>query len=257
MNDESESRVLVTGGAGAIGSAIARHLVATGASVAVADLDAGAAQVTARQVADVAVQKSQVVTGLAGDVTDEDSVRQMVDESADRLGGLNIVVNNAGAWHGSPLTEQSIDDWDRVHHVNLRGAFLVSQAAARHVTAAHWGRIVNISSAASLGRAERVAYSSAKMGIHGLTRALALELGPDGCTVNAVAPGTVPSAMSADVAAYAQQSAQRYNESAAARTPVRRTGTPEDIAEAVGFLAARRSGFITGQVLFVDGGANL
>lgn len=243
---------LVTGGGGAIGAATARRLADAGAAVAVVDRDGGAAQRVAEELG-----RSARVIGLAADVADPDSARGTVERVARALGGLNVVVNNAGVLRDASLAAHSLADWDLVNDVNLRSGFLVTQAAEPYLVAHGWARVVNISSTAALGKANRVAYAAAKMGVQGLTKALALELGPAGVTVNAVAPGFVTSAMTDDAAAIAGRSAAEHRMVAAGATAVGRVGTPADIAEAVAYFASPHAGFVAGQVLYVDGGIRL
>lgn len=241
---------LVTGGAGGIGWATAARLASDGAAVVIADLDAAAAKAAASRIGATAV-------GLAMDVADESSVDATVAEVADRFGHLDIVVNNAGVLRDNLIHRMTLDDWELVLDVHLRGAFLVSRAAQRSMVAQRGGRIINLSSIAATGNRGQSNYSAAKAGIIGLTKTLAIELGRFGITVNAVAPGYIATAMTDATAARVGVDPHEYRAQAAEQTPLRRVGEPEDVAAAIAFLVSQDAAFITGQVLVVDGGLDL
>ncbi len=244
---------LVTGGAGGIGAATAARLAAEGAAVALLDLDEGAASAAAQRISDA----GGTALGVGCDVTDAASVQDAVDRTVAELGGVHIAVNNAGVTRDNLLFKLSEDDWDTVMAVHLRGAFLVSKAAQAHFVPQKWGRIVNLSSVSALGNRGQANYSAAKMGLQGFTRTLAIELGPFGVTVNAVAPGFIVTAMTDATAVRVGTDPETYRKMAAEATPVRRVGQPEDIANAIAFLAGEDASFITGQTLYVDGGSTL
>lgn len=244
-----EGRVaLVTGGARGIGAATARRLHADGARVAVLDLDEAAAAHTAEQTGGI---------GIGCDVTDGAAVEAAVGRVVAELGGLHILVNNAGVTRDNLLFKLTESDWDTVMNVHLKGAFNASKAAQTHMVAAKWGRIVNLSSVSALGNRGQANYAAAKMGLQGFTRTLAIELGPFGVTVNAVAPGFVVTDMTDATAARLGITPEQLQEASAQAVPVRRVGSPDDIANAIAFFAGEASSFVTGQTLYVDGGAKI
>jgi 3-oxoacyl-[acyl-carrier protein] reductase len=242
---------VVTGAARGIGFATAQRFAEEGAAIAVIDLDEPAAQDAAGKLgADQAV-------GIGCDVSDSASVATAVQRVVDELGGLHILVNNAGVTRDNLLFKMTDDDWDTVINVHLRGAFLMTRAAQQHFVAQKYGKIVNLSSVSALGNRGQANYSAAKMGIQGLTRTLGIELGPFGVNVNAVAPGFIATDMTDATAARVGMPVEDFRKAAADRNPVRRVGFPEDIAAAAAFLCSDEASYITGQTLYVDGGATL
>lgn len=240
---------IVTGAARGIGASIALRLAADGYDVAVLDLDHAACAETVTGVAALGRRGFAV----AADVADEAAVAAAVDAVTATLGPPKVLVNNAGILRDRTLAKMSLDDWEVVMNVNLRGAFLMSRAVQPHMRAAHWGRIVNLSSTAALGALGEANYAAAKAGLQGFTKTLAIELGRYGITANAVAPGFIATAMTEAVAARIGISFDEMKAQAMRDIHVGRVGCPDDIANAVAFFVDNRSSFVTGQVLYVAG----
>jgi 3-oxoacyl-[acyl-carrier protein] reductase len=240
---------MVTGAGRGIGAAIARRLARHGHRVAVLDRDAEAARATAGAID----RAGTSAIAVAADVADERSVSEAVAATVEAIGPPTILVNNAGFARDQPLDGMPTADWDAVVDVNLRGAFLTTRATCGYMREAGWGRIVNVSSVSALGDDDRVNYSAAKSGLHGFTKACALELGPSGVTANVVAPGFVVSDMTRATARRLGRPFEEHERLAAAALPVRRVGQPEDIAHAVSYLTSDGAGYVTGQILFVAG----
>ncbi|MEU8894502.1 3-oxoacyl-ACP reductase FabG [Nocardia sp. NPDC048505] len=249
MNDVA----VVTGAARGIGAATAARLAADGAAVAVLDLDETACRATAAEITAAGGR----ALGLGCDVTDEQQVQAAFARVADELGTPSVLVNNAGVLRDNLLFKMSAEDWDTVMDVHLRGAFLCCRAAQKHMVEQRYGRIVNTSSVSALGKRGQANYAAAKAGIQGFTRTLAMELGPFGVTVNAVAPGFIVTEMTARTAARIGVTAAELQAETAAVTPLRRVGRPADIAGVIAFLTGPDSTFVTGQTLYVDGGRRL
>ncbi|SDK08980.1 3-oxoacyl-[acyl-carrier protein] reductase [Actinopolyspora mzabensis] len=249
----SERVAVVTGAGRGIGAGIAEKLASDGATVAVVDLDESTCAETVRRITDAGGS----ALAVAADVTDSDSVERAFARIAEQLGTVGVLVNNAGVTKDNMLFKMSEQDWDAVMGVHLRGAFLCSKAAQQQMVPQRWGKIVNLSSVSALGNRGQANYSTAKAGVQGFTKTLAIELGPFGINVNAIAPGFIVSDMTAATAERLGMTFEQLQEGAAAETPVRRVGQPADIANAVSFLTSEQSSFVTGQTLYVDGGRKL
>jgi 3-oxoacyl-[acyl-carrier protein] reductase len=229
---------------------VAKRLADGGAKVALVDINEQAAKDGAAAIGATAI-------GIGADVTKRDQVQAAVDEVVAQLGGLHILVNNAGVIRDNMLFKMTDDDWTTIMEVHLRGAFLFTQAAQKHMVDAKYGRIVFLSSTSALGNRGQANYSTAKAGLQGLARTVAIELGPFGVTANAVAPGFIETAMTKATAERIGITIEEMRERVSSTIPVRRGGLPEDVANVVAFYAAEESGYITGQVLYLDGGARL
>ncbi|MEZ4862648.1 MAG: 3-oxoacyl-[acyl-carrier-protein] reductase [Caldilineaceae bacterium] len=236
---------LITGSSSGIGAAIAKELAAGGAHVAIHYR--GNSQ-GAEQTADELRQNGATCAIYKADVSDAAQAADLVKQVQGELGSLDILVNNAGTTRDTLLMSMKEEDWDTVINTNLRSVYAVSRAALRGMLRSRWGRIINITSVVGLsGQAGQANYAASKAGIIGFTKSLAREVASRNITVNAVAPGFIPTALT-DVLSEEQRS------NIISTTPIGRMGTPGEVAWAVAFLAAERSGFITGQVLTVDGG---
>ncbi|OBK17011.1 SDR family NAD(P)-dependent oxidoreductase [Mycobacterium asiaticum] len=228
---------VVTGGGSGIGLAIVKRLRADGLNVAAIDL-----------------KPSEDELGFTADVTQRSQVDDALSAIRDRLGPVTILVNAAGLDGFKRFTNITFEDWQKVINVNLHGVFHTIQAVLPDMLEAGWGRIVNISSSSThSGTAYMSHYVAAKSAVNGLTKSLALEYGPSGITVNAIPPGFIDTPMlrSAEANGFLGDVEQNI-----ARTPVRRIGKPEDIAAACAFLISEEAGYITGQILGVNGGRN-
>ncbi|RBY76242.1 beta-ketoacyl-ACP reductase [Blastococcus sp. TF02-09] len=245
------SRVaIVTGAARGIGAATAQRLAQDGFAVAVLDLKAEDCADT------VAAIESAGGTALAvgADVSDAEQVQAAVDRVAAELGPPVVLVNNAGVTRDNLLFKMSDADWDVVMNVHLRGSFLMTRAAQKHMIEAKWGRIVNLSSTSALGNRGQANYSTAKAGLQGFTKTLAIELGKFGVTANAIAPGFIQTEMTKATAERIGEEWEAYVAKRAAAIPVARAGVPEDIAHTVSFFVSEGAGFVSGQVVYVAGG---
>lgn len=249
-----EGRVaLVTGAAQGIGAGIAHRFAAGGAKVAVLDLHLDAAEAVAKEIE----AAGGTAIGLAADVSDREQAEAAVETTVRELGSIDILVNNAGIIRDNLLFRMTDSDWEAVMAVHLRGPFLMTQAAQKHMVPNKYGRIVNLSSTSALGNRGQANYSAAKAGVQGFTKTVAIELGPYGITCNAVAPGFTETAMTKASAERAGKTIEQWREEFAVTVPVRRGGFPADIAHAVAFFAAEEAGYATGQVIYVDGGLGL
>jgi 3-oxoacyl-[acyl-carrier protein] reductase len=242
---------IITGAARGIGAGTAKRFADEGAAVAVLDINEEQAQETAAGLgADKAV-------GVGCNVTDGASVEAAVGRVIEELGGLHILINNAGITRDNLLFKLTEDDWDAVIDVHLKGAFLMSKAAQKTFVDQKYGKILNLSSISANGNRGQANYSAAKAGVQGFTRTLALELGPFGVNVNAIAPGFIATEMTDDTARRLKMDVDEFRRLNAEANPVKRVGFPEDIAAAAAFLCSDEASYITGQTLYVDGGAKI
>jgi 3-oxoacyl-[acyl-carrier protein] reductase len=236
---------LVTGAGRGIGRAITEELASRGVDVVLADRLLDAAEQSAREIAE---STGRQTIALPVDVSDLESAKALVDKAIERFGKVDILVNNAGITRDNLIMRMDEADWDAVIDINLKGAWNCSKAVIRSMMKQRYGRIINISSVSGLaGQAGQTNYSASKAGLIGFTKALAREVASRQITVNAVAPGFIPTALTVDLPAELKDAMMKI-------TPLGRMGKPEEIAYAVAFFAADEAGYITGQVLSVDGG---
>jgi 3-oxoacyl-[acyl-carrier protein] reductase len=219
-------------------------------AVAVLDLDAA----TCAGTVDAITAAGGRAFAVGADVSQADQVEAAVGKVAAELGPPAVLVNNAGVIRDNLLFKMTENDWDTVLGVHLRGAFLMSRAAQKHMVDQRFGRIVNLSSSSALGNRGQVNYSAAKAGLQGFTKTLAIELGQFGITANAVAPGFIVTDMTAATAARIGVPFDDFQTAAASQIPVRRVGQAEDVAHVISFLCSEGAGFVSGQVIYVAGG---
>ncbi|MBW0118351.1 3-oxoacyl-ACP reductase FabG [Pseudonocardia abyssalis] len=241
---------IVTGGARGLGAATALRLARDGMAVAVLDLE----ESSAKTVADAIAAEGGRALAVGADVSDAAAVEAAVTRVEAELGAPTVLVNNAGITRDNLLFKMTELDWDSVMGVHLRGAFLMSKAVQKHMVAAKWGRIVNLSSTSALGNRGQSNYATAKAGLQGFTKTLAIELGKFGVTANCIAPGFIVSDMTRATAERIGEDWETYVSARAAQIPVARPGEPDDIAHTVSFFVSEGAGFVSGQVVYVAGG---
>jgi len=236
---------IVTGGSRGIGRAIVETLASRGADVVIADIQEELAQSTARE---IAADTGRKIIAAQVNVADLASAQEMTKLALEEFEKIDILVNNAGVTRDNLIMRMDESEWDTVINVNLKGTFNCSKSLIRPMMRSRYGRIVNISSVSGLaGQTGQTNYSASKAGIIGFTKALAREVASRNITVNAVAPGFIPTALTVDLPA-------ELTDQILGITPLGRMGTPQEIAFAVAFLASDEAAYITGQVLSVDGG---
>lgn len=249
MTNNPTRTAIVTGAARGIGAAVAERLLADGLSVALVDKDGDTLSRTVERLSGLGP-----ALGVTADVREPAAVDDAVAQTRDGLGAPTVVVNNAGYIRDNLFHKMTLADWDEIMDIHLRAAFLMTHAAQPYMAEAKHGRIVNISSVAALGNRGQVNYSTAKAGIQGFTRTLAVELGRFGVTANAVAPGFVETDMTRSVAARIGMDFDDLKQQAAQRIPLGRVAETSDISGVVSFLVGPDSSYVTGQVIYVTGG---
>jgi 3-oxoacyl-[acyl-carrier protein] reductase len=220
-------------------------------AVAVVDLDEQRSAHTTNAI----IENGGRAIAVGADIADEKSAENAVQRTVSELGPVTVLINNAGIIRDNLIFKMSTDDWDAVMNVHLRGAFLMTRAAQIHMTQEKWGRIVNLSSTSALGNRGQANYAAAKAGLVGFTRTVALELGKFGVTANAIAPGYVETEMTQESAARQGIIYEDWKLAAARDIPVGRIGQPEDVAAVASFLCRPEASYVSGQVIFVNGGA--
>ena len=236
---------LVTGAGQGLGEAMALRFARDGADVMCNDLNPDTAAHTAALVREL----GRNAASFAGSVTDEATVTALVDATVKELGGLDILVNNAGITRDKSLRDMTVDDFDVVINLNLRGTWLCCKYATPHMVAKKWGRVINMSSRAHLGNKGQTNYSASKAGVIGLTRSLALELGKFGVTCNCIAPGVIATPGVTNLPHY-----QTLVDRVAPSLPIPRLGKPEDVAGVAAFLASDDAEYVTAETIHVSGG---
>jgi 3-oxoacyl-[acyl-carrier protein] reductase len=241
---EKYKNVIVTGAARGIGKGIARKMAEKGFNVVVSDILIEDAEKTAAELAELGVKTLAVKT----DVSSKDDIESLIGKTIAELGSVDFLVNNAGITRDNLSIRMSEDDWDKVLNINLKGAFLCSQAAAKEMMKQRFGRIVNIASVSGLlGTAGQSNYAASKAGLVALTKSMARELGRRNITVNAVAPGFIMTEMT-------ELLSDKVKDDYMQQIPLKRAGTPDDIAETVCFLVSPAGSYITGTTINVSGG---
>ncbi|CAO5159657.1 beta-ketoacyl-acyl carrier protein reductase [Frankia sp. AiPs1] len=250
LMSETGRVAIVTGAARGLGAATARRLATDGFAVALVDLD----EAGAKEVADSISASGGTALAAVADVSDAAAVAAVVTRIATELGPPTVLVNNAGITRDNLIFKMPEAEWDLVMAVHLRGAFLLTREVQKYMVEAKYGRIVNLSSTSALGNRGQANYSSAKAGLQGFTKTIAVELGKFGITSNSVAPGLIASEMTKATAERLGKSWDDYAAERAKAIPVGRVGVPEDIAHTVSFLVSEGAGFVSGQVIYVAGG---
>lgn len=251
MGRNLEGKVaIVTGAARGIGAATAKRLAAEGARVGVLDLEAEFCRETVAMIR----QNGGEADTFSCNVTDAAQVEAAFTEVVSKYGRLDILVNNAGIIRDNLLFRMTEEDWDTVMSVHLKGSFLCSRAAQNYMVKQKYGKIVNTSSTSALGNRGQANYSAAKAGLQGFTKTLAIELGPFNINVNAVAPGFIATEMTKQTAERVGLDFEESKRLASVQIPLRRVGEPEDVANVVAFLVSDDASYVSGQIIYVDGG---
>ncbi|WP_099156875.1 3-oxoacyl-ACP reductase FabG [Virgibacillus ndiopensis] len=251
MTDRFAGRVaFITGGSRGIGKGVAQKFAEEGAKVAIIDINEEALSETVKEFESQGFE----IFAKTANVVDTNEVETAMEEAVAAFGSLDILVNNAGVIRDNLLFKMTDSDWQQVMDVHLNGSFNAARAAQKYMVDNKYGRIINTSSTSALGNRGQSNYATAKAGLQGLTKTLAIELGKFGITVNAVAPGFIETEMTKETAARIGVPFEELVKASVSTIPVGRSGKPADIANAVAFFADEESSFVNGQVIYVAGG---
>jgi 3-oxoacyl-[acyl-carrier protein] reductase len=240
----------VTGGSRGIGKGIVELFAQEGAKVSIIDVNEEAISQTAAELK----EKGYDIFSKVASVVEADQVEVAVKEVVEKYGSVDILVNNAGVIRDNLLFKMTDSDWQTVMDVHLKGSFNAARAVQKYMVEKKYGRIINISSTSALGNRGQANYATAKAGLQGFTKTLAIELGRYGITANSVAPGFIETEMTRETASRIGITFEQLIEASVSKIPVGRSGKPEDIANAVAFFADEKSSFVSGQVIYVAGG---
>lgn len=243
----------ITGGSRGIGKGVAKMFAEQGAKVAIIDIDEEALKETAIEFSESGYEIYSKVVNVVDKTELEDSIEEVVNQ----FGSLDILVNNAGIIRDNLLFKMTNSDWDQVMDVHLKGAFQATRAAQKYMVQNKYGRIINISSTSALGNRGQANYATAKAGLQGFTKTLAIELGRYGITANAIAPGFIETDMTKATAERIGIPFEEMAKSIVEQIPIGRSGKPEDIANTVAFFADEKSDYVNGQVIYVAGGPTI
>lgn len=251
MTGRFDGRVaFVTGGSRGIGKAIVEQLASEGAKVAIIDINEEAINESTQELR----EKGYNVMSKVANVVDAEQVEKAMEEAFNHFGSIDILVNNAGVIRDNLLFKMTDDDWQLVMDIHLKGSFNSVRAAQKYMVDNSYGRIITISSTSALGNRGQANYATAKAGLQGLTKTLAIELGKYGITANSVAPGFIETDMTKETAKRIGITFEDLIQASVAKIPVGRSGKPSDIANTVAFFADEKSSFVNGQVIYVAGG---
>ena len=251
MSGENRERtVIVTGGARGIGLAIGQRFARAGDNVLLLDRDPTVVAAGSALAEDTGTKSR----GAICDVTDADAINAAFDDIGETLGSIDVLINNAGVLRDNLIHKLTEDDWDTVIGVHLKGAYICARAAQRHMVPERYGKIVNLSSTSALGNRGQLNYSTAKAGLQGFTRTLALELGRFNINVNCIAPGFIDTDMTRSTAERQGIDPEEYKAMRAKTIAIGRVGKPEDIGNVAFFLSNDEASFVNGQIIYVSGG---
>lgn len=242
---------IVTGAGQGIGAETAKRLARDGAKVAVFDMN----EEVSRETVQAIQSNGGEAIAVACNVSDVEQVDTAVERVADHFGRIDILVNNAGVTRDNLIFKMPVEDWDTVMNVHLKGSFLCAKAVQKFMVEERYGKIINISSTSALGNRGQANYSTAKAGLQGFTKSLAVELGPYNINVNSVGPGYIVTDMTKATSERVGLDFEEQQKLVAKHNPLRRVGKPEDIANVIAFLASEDASYVNGQIIYVNGGA--
>lgn len=249
MSKFKDKVAVVTGAAGGIGAAIIRDFSSKGAKVAIFDIN----EVGINSLAHEVIENGGEAIAVRCDVSDATDVKAAFDKVIAAFGKVDILINNAGIIRDNLIFKMTENEWDSVIDIHLKGSFLCAKEAQKYMVANGYGKIVNLSSTSALGNRGQVNYSAAKAGLQGFTKTLAIELGPKGINVNAIAPGFIETEMTKATAERLGITLEQMSQAVVQQLAIKRAGQPQDIANVAAFLCSDEASYVTGQVIYVAG----